>query len=199
MANKVLDLEAINIRANYIRDTAPPYYPELQEAMRVISLTGCRIDEAFDISRWEHVADYDFNLQPQKGNNLRAVTLDNTCNNFRTCVINQTNPFLNRTPRMLYNVYNKIRTWGAFKTKGSYVTFYIFRYRFIKQLHEDGLNVAQLSDMLGYTNYSTVQSYLDAEIEEVKKKVVIGEVKIGNQIWADKNLEIGRASCRERV
>lgn len=164
MSSQNLDLSGINDKCYYLCNCNYPYYEELREAFSLLWLTGCRVQELFEISRWSYISGYTLRFQPQKGNNEREVVLDASCANFIAAVINQYTPFSGRTYSQLDNLFNKIKSWNFFQTGSKKFSLYIFRYRYVKQLAADGFSISEISSIMGYTNTSTPQAYLDANI-----------------------------------
>lgn len=177
-----LDLAGITAKCDYLVDADLPYYQQLNEAFVVLRLTGCRVSELFDISRWSWLGDDVYSLQPQKGNTLRVVQLNTDCSDFQTAVQNQIKPFGGLTKYQLYNVYDRVKGWDKLLSGDKDISFYVFRYRYTKQLYADGYDVPTIAAMLGYTNTLTVQSYLLARVSEVFSKPPIGFVDIGG-VW----------------
>jgi hypothetical protein len=177
-----LDLTGITAKCDYLVDADLPYYQQLNEAFVVLRLTGCRVSELFDISRWSWLGDDVYSLQPQKGNTLRVVQLNTDCFDFQTAIQNQTKPFGGLTKYQLYNVYDRIKGWDKLLSGDKDISLYVFRYRYTKQLYADGYDVPTIAAMLGYTNTLTVQSYLLARVSEVFSKPPVGFVDIGG-VW----------------
>lgn len=181
-----LDLAGITAKCDYLVDANLPYYQQFNEAFVVLRLTGCRVSELFDISRWSHLGDDIYSLQPQKGNTLRVVQLNTDCSDFQTAIQNQVKPFGGLTKYQLYNVYDKVKGWDKLLSGDKDISFYVFRYRYTKQLYADGYDVPTIAAMLGYTNTLTVQSYLLARVSEVFIKPPAGFVDVGG-IWFSQN------------
>ncbi len=93
MADNPVQIEQLRVMADYFVSAELPYFSELNEAFRLLRLTGCRIQEIFDISRWEIISGFNVTLQPQKGNNLRSIILDASFSDFISAIQNQYNPF----------------------------------------------------------------------------------------------------------
>lgn len=185
-----LDLAGITAKCNYLVDADLPYYQQLNEAFVVLRLTGCRVSELFDISRWAWLGDDIYSLQPQKGNTLRVVQLNTDCSDFQLAVQNQIKPFGGLTKYQLYNVYDRVKGWDKLLSGDKDISFYVFRYRYTKQLYADGYDVPTIAAMLGYTNTLTVQSYLSAQIFEVFPKPPVGFVDIGGIYISQDNFAI---------
>lgn len=185
-----LDLTGITAKCDYLVNANLPYYQQLGEAFVVLRLTGCRVSELFDISRWSHLGDDIYSLQPQKGNTMRVVQLNTDCSDFQTAIQNQTKPFGGLTKYQLYNVYDKVKGWDQLLSGVKDISLYVFRYRYTKQLYADGYDVPTIAAMLGYTNTLTVQSYLIATVSEVFSKPPVGFVDIGGVWWSQDNFAI---------
>ena len=164
MAAILLDLSQITDRSTFLTTTPYPYYEQLREAFELLYLTGARVQEVLEIDRWELNTGTTYYLYPQKGNNVRVVDLGSGFTAFKAAIAAQTAPFLGLTLSQLTGIFNKIRTWERFTSSGHKVCFYIFRYRYVKQLAADGLTPTQIASTMGYTSTSTINSYLSAEI-----------------------------------
>lgn len=185
-----LDLSGITAKCDHLVNADLPYYQQFNEAFVVLRLTGCRVSELFDISRWSHLGDDIYSLQPQKGNTLRVVQLNTDCSDFQYAIQHQIKPFGGLTKYQLYNVYDRIKGWDKLLSGDKDISFYVFRYRYTKQLYADGYDVPTIAAMLGYTNTLTVQSYLLARVSEVFSKPPIGFVDIGGVWWSQDNFAI---------
>jgi uncharacterized protein (TIGR02145 family) len=190
MSTIILSLENLITRCNYLESVQKPYYDELNEAFHILNLTGCRIQEIFEIERWSIVSGYNVTLQPQKGNNLRYITLDSDCDNFISNIVNQTKPFLGRTDSQFSNVYDKVATWSRQESGDKKITFYLFRYKYIKKLYSEGKTASEIATEMGYTTSSVVQNYLSAEITEMIDEPPAGFVQIGNVLWSLSNCSL---------
>jgi len=185
-----LDLAGITAKCDYLVNASLPYYDQFSEAFLVLKLTGCRVSELFEIERWSWLGDEIYCFQPQKGNTVRTVQLNSECADFQNAIQNQTKPFGGLTKYQLYNVYDRIKGWDKLLSGDKDISFYIFRYRFAKQLYADGYDVFTIASMMGYTNVATVQSYLIATVSEVFSKPPVGFVDIGGVWWAQDNFAI---------
>jgi uncharacterized protein (TIGR02145 family) len=187
---KDIDLSDITTFANYLCTTTYPYYEELREAFVVLFLTGCRPAELFEIERWNFVSDYNVTLVPQKGNTTRDCVLDSRCDNFIAAIQSQYRPFLGRTYWQFQNLYQKIRNFGILQSGDKIITMYLYRYRFIWQLSDDGYSVSAIASKMGYVETGTPQSYLSAVVKENILIPPIEELTIGGQVWSSRNISL---------
>ena len=190
MAQKVLTLTDMNNYCTQISTADFPYYEELREAYFVLALSGCRISELFDITRWSYVSGFDVIVTPQKGNLPRNVTLNASCQSFIDAIIGQYQPFMGRTVSQIEYLYNKIRDHGFLSSGDKIISLYLFRYTFIKNLANQGDTVQMIAQKMGYTSISTPQAYLSATLFESPKIDPTPHVVIGSQVWMKENLKI---------
>lgn len=178
----ILDLAGITAKCDYLVNATLPYYHQLSEAFLVLKLTGCRVTELFEIERWSWLGDEIYSFQPQKGNTVRTVQLNSECADFQDAIKNQYKPFGGLTKYQLYNIYDRVKGWDKLLSGDKDISFYVFRYRYAKQLYADNYDVFTIASMMGYTNVATVQSYLIATVSEVFSNPPVGFVDIGG-IW----------------
>ena len=201
MSTRTLTLNNMITYCNYFDTANYPYYNELREAFHILNITGCRVSELFEIWRWSHVSGYEYQLQPQKGNNTRSIVLDSLCSNFMDAIENQYSPFLGRTVNQFEYLYNRVRNFGSIVTGDKPVSLYLFRYKYIKKLQSDGLSLAQIASIMGYTSTDTPTAYLSAIlvesfIEPPFPFVSFGvlDVQLGISTWNDGNGGIAYAA-----
>lgn len=165
-----------------------PYFSAFHEAFVLLYLTGCRVEEIFDISRWERLSGYEMRFLPQKDNYHRNVTLDSRCNNFIDAVVGQYKPFGGLSSGQLNSLFYSFSEYSNYKVGSKAVSLYLFRYNFIRKLHADGLNINQIADKMGYTSTTVVGGYLTAEIEKGFFLDTDGFININGTWWAQRNL-----------
>lgn len=166
-----------------------PYFSAFHEAFVLLYLTGCRVEEIFDISRWERLSGYDMRFLPQKDNYHRNVTLDSRCDNFIDAVINQFKPFGGLSSGQLNSLFYNFSEYSNFRVGSKPVSLYLFRYNFIRRLHSDGLNINQIADKMGYTSTTVVGGYLTAEIQKGFFLDMPNLTLIGSKYWMTEYLD----------
>ena len=164
MAAKTVGLAELRVMADYFINADFPYFTELHEAFQLLKLTGCRIQEIFEIYRWRRLEGNTFELIPQKKNNPRYIILDDTFLSFQTAVDNQYAPFLGRTYSQLQGIFNKINPYGKLYSGGKEITNYFFRYLYVRELFETGLTLSEIADHMGYGSTTAVNNYLNADL-----------------------------------
>ena len=143
-----------------------PYFSAFHEAFVLLYLTGCRVEEIFDIKRWERLSGYEMRFLPQKDNYHRTVTLDSRCDSFIDAVIGQYKPFGGLSSGQLNSLFYNFSEYSNYRVGSKPVSLYLFRYNFIRRLFNDGLNINQIADKMGYTSTTVVGGYLTASIEK---------------------------------
>ena len=164
MSTVIIDLSEITDICNYFKIAPFPFYETFRTFFNVLWDTGCRPAEAFDITRWSFLSGSDCDLHPLKGNNIRTVSLAAASSSFLDCVINQTTPFQGLTLFQVQNLFDRIKLFHFLYSGDKVISLYIYRYRFVKQLYADGVPLATIAIIMGYTSTSTPQSYIDAVI-----------------------------------
>lgn len=165
-----------------------PYFSAFHEAFVLLYLTGCRVTELFQITSWERVSGYEMRFLPHKGNYHRNVTLDSRCDSFIDAVVGQYKPFGGLSSGQLNSVFYNFSEYSNFKVGTKPVSLYLFRYNFIRRLFNDGLNINQIADKMGYTSTTVVGGYLTAEIEKGFFLDTDGFVNINGTWWAQNML-----------
>lgn len=174
-----------------------PYFSAFHEAFVLLYLTGCRVNEIFDISRWERVSGYEMRFLPQKDNYHRTVILDYRCDNFISAVLSQSRPFGGLSSGQLNSLFYSFSEYSSFVVGDKSVSLYLFRYNFIRRLHADGLNINQIADKMGYTSTAVVGGYLTAEIAKGFFLDTDGFVNINGTWWSNRDISIniGSGKC----
>jgi hypothetical protein len=165
MADNPINISQLRTACDHFITAEYPYYEELREAFKLLKLTGCRIQEIFDISRWSIVSGYMVSFTPQKHNNARIITLNADFNNFLAAIQNQHAPFLGRTYSQLQNLFDRINPYGKLFSGGKEITNYIYRYLYVRELMEAGLTIQQTADIMGYHSTTAVSNYLNADLD----------------------------------
>lgn len=174
-----------------------PYFSAFHEAFVLLYLTGCRVEEIFAVHRWERLQGYEMMFLPQKDNYWRYVTLDSRCDSFIDAVVGRYKPFGGLSSGQLNSLFYNFSQYSNYRVGAKPVSLYLFRYNFIRRLFNDGLNINQIADRMGYTSTSVVGGYLTAEIEKGFFLDTEGYVNINGTWWSDRDISvnIGDGKC----
>lgn len=165
MANNTVQLAQLRVMAEYFTTTDYPYFEELREAFQLLKLTGCRIQEIFDITRWTQITGYQVQLQPQKFNNPRIIILNSSFDNFLAAIVGQYKPFIGRTYSQLQYLFSKINIYGKIYSGNKEITNYFFRYLYVREMQDIGFTDLEIATEMGYTTAQAVSNYLNAVLE----------------------------------
>ena len=179
----VVAISQLQAMADYFTTAYYPYFEELREAFKLLRLTGCRIQEIFQIERWSVIDGYNVQLQPQKFNNPRQITLNSDFDNFLAAIQNQYKPFLGRTYSQLENLFHKINPYGPIYSGSKYISNYFFRYLFVRELDADGKTPEQIAVIMGYTSPQAVNNYLSAPLSSTLEVPPANSVKFGDKFY----------------
>jgi hypothetical protein len=163
---RVLTLNRLNEIATEIIIAEYPYYEVLREFFKLFYHFGIRTNEAFQISRWSFISGNTYTLQPQKGNNLRTLILDDNFTAFKAAIIGQYKPFNGRTVSQALHLFDTIRTFMRIYSNDKEITLYLFRYRFVRRMYQEGYSIAQIAATMGYVSTANIAIYLNAELWE---------------------------------
>lgn len=180
MAEFNVGLSQLQEVCDYFVEADYPYFEELREAFKLLRITGCRIQEIFEIDRWSIVSGYEVTCQPQKGNQIRYITLNSDFTNFLTAIENQYKPFLGRTVSQLEYLFKKINPYGGLFSGDRAILNYIYRYCYIRELHADGLTHAEIAAIMGHNNPSVISNYLNADLSSQIEIPNIEFISIGS-------------------
>jgi len=179
MADNPVAIAELRVMADYFVSAELPYFEELREAFKLLRHTGCRIQEIFDISRWEVSSGYTVIVQPQKGNNTRTIILNSDFDDFLAAITGQYSPFLGRTYSQLQGLFYKINPYGKLYSATKEITNYFFRYLFVRELDELGMTLQQIADEMGYTSTTAVNNYLNADLTSTIEVPVSNDLIFG--------------------
>jgi len=152
---------------NYLTEIQTPisgYDSRLFDYLSDLYVTGCRPQELLRRDLW---TDYDatyMQLQPVKGNNPRLIPKSVLSASFFLYFESADQLYQPFTSRKLRYFFRQYWLLGLTTVGQKAVELYLFRHRYIKQLYENGLTVAQIMDVMGVTTESIIQGYIDSEI-----------------------------------
>lgn len=158
------DNELESICLNYLTVDLP-YFPQFREAFRLLYITGARVEEIFDISRWHLVVDDTYEFLPQKGNYERTVILSSDFESFKSAVSGQFKPFAGLSVGQFNRLFFAVSPHSSYFVDSKPISLYLFRYAFMRRLFRTGLTLNQIADKMGYTSTQVVAGYLENTID----------------------------------
>ncbi len=134
------------------------------EALNLLYVTGCRVNEITDIERWSRLRNRDLRLLPLKGNKERVFKREDIPVHFYNSVVEGVNAFVPfNSNRLRYYCKQYVVPYPLMVGKKN-LELNIFRHRYIKGLANNGLTRLEITALMGYTNNNTVNNYLDSVI-----------------------------------
>jgi hypothetical protein len=143
----------------YLTQTEYIYYPETNEYLTDLYNTGARPNEMFSITRWLYSSPASIRLQPLKENDQRFFQETELTPNFVADIINQVRPYNSLTQRQLSSVLKKILPVTGLQTNDKSAIEYIFRYNYVKKLHDAGMSDVDISTIMGWQYVAQASVY----------------------------------------
>lgn len=135
----------------YMTQQSYIYYPETQNFMIDLYNTGARPMELLEMNRWNYISDADIELTVQKQETIRHFTSSQLTPGLLFSIINQVDPYGSLTLRQLTWVMKKILPVPRVQTEFKSAITYMFRYNFVKKLHNDGLTDTEIRDIMSWS------------------------------------------------
>lgn len=156
-------IELSNILANAINDERLYSYGLIALA-ELQYLTGCRVNEGLEFSRWQVLGNGNIQLQPQKGNNLRVFDPSiKTCRYFQDLIKNEYS-----CTGIFYRKYcyylDKILYSHMFSIGGKGVNSHLFRHNYARVNKLLGHTDNEIRIMLGEVTQQSADHYIYSEI-----------------------------------
>lgn len=157
-------LNQLKTVCNLYLEVEYPYFEELREAFYLLDICGCRIEELFHIERWSWISGDIVTLQPQKNNLPRTITLNSFTQNFKSCIIYQSKPFLGRTSSQLQFLFRKLNPYIPIYSGGREISLYCYRYKHIWEAKDTGSTNEEIMQEMGHRTVTPILLYLAAQI-----------------------------------
>lgn len=159
-----LSLSDMNTAYAYLLTLKTGYTNKYVDYYTLLRGTGCRPEEALDITRWSKTGLDTYNLQPFKGNLLRVLAADQMPNDFRLAIAGQYNYFYPFTYYQLRFYFNRFFPYPQVAHGKRQIAGVIARYMLVKQMKTDGSTDAEIKAAFGWNNVSMVSTYANAVI-----------------------------------
>ncbi len=143
----------------YLTQTEYIYYPETNEYLTDLYNTGARPNELLSINRWLYTSPASIRLDPLKDNDDRFFQETDLTPNFVADIINQEKPYNGRTQRQLSSVLKKVLPITGIQTTDKSAIEYIFRYNYVKKLHDSGMSDVDIATIMGWQYIAQASVY----------------------------------------
>lgn len=156
----ILDLPALTALCVAVRDRAVAYHAQTGALFDVMYSTGCREAETTRRDLWAQVAGDAWRLQPLKGNDHRVIQPWVPPVIFSSFVMGSGYPFQLLSSSRLRATFAQLSPFPVITVGAKESACHLFRYRYIRQLQADGLDVAGIKLRMGLRSSQVVQRYL---------------------------------------
>jgi hypothetical protein len=147
-----LCLNCINTPPNY-----PIYY---DNALQVLYDTGCRPMEVFTRSLWSGNDISGYTLTPLKGNSPRYFAGAFTILTFRRWINNVPTNYDVLTYGKALGIFRQFASPYPIFARTKQMDLYCYRYRYVRQLANDGMSVAGITAHMGWAEEEIAVGYL---------------------------------------
>ena len=145
---------------NTIERISPTYHL----AFSVQYVTGCRFNELRQISRFSIIDSTQYNLQPQKGNNVRILPLNLLPPDFVAMIQAQDDYFQGLTQSTASYYFRTFYYGKRIFHENKQLTTNLFRHHFCKALYNSGYTVSQIAYSLGERDQKNAENYIFSEL-----------------------------------
>lgn len=121
--------------------------------------TGLRVREVLEVERWTANDDETYTVQLEKREGTRRIELYHIPESIEQQFASQV-PFTLETYSSVNNTFKYYGIGILFGNDTRPTTCHAFRYQYIKQLSEDGLDTAQIAAIIGHVNTANTSRYI---------------------------------------
>lgn len=141
------------------------YYQVSQAYRQDLYNTGCRPMELLQPDRWSITGANEATMQPLKGNNPRTIQKTLLSDELLFAIDNQVPPYQGLSLRQLSSVTKKIIPVLMPSAGSKSAIDYIFRYNYVKRLHNAGASDAAIQAKMGWISALLPASYYTQSIQ----------------------------------
>lgn len=165
MTIQALTPEDLNTRLlSFIDSSRVLSFPKFHLIYSILYDHGLRVQELFDITRFELQADDDVVVSTSKGSNPRVIKLQDFPPDFQINIITQSNQATNFSYSTLERFFQDNIVGKSFSTGAKSLGTHLFRHNRIKQDTLSGLSQAALLVKYGFKNQATLEGYQNSLI-----------------------------------
>ena len=142
----------------------PDHFNELLELMQLLLITGIRPNEALLHDRWIYYSDALITLQPLKGNNIRQFRSIDLPPQFVNSIQTNYKYFQEYNYSMFRRQFERVYSFPNAYIKNKQSGLYLFRHRYIKDLHQQGKSIAEIKSITGHVSDGAIYEYIFSDI-----------------------------------
>lgn len=162
---KILKNSELNLFLLELLDRINPHYFELSELLTVLYCTGLRSEEVISLGRWYRENQDDFKVKTCKGSCIRTVKAVDLPTDFAQEVMQRNGRYSLINYTSMNYLMKKFMEGRSFYVGNKMVFTHLFRYNYIRQKAEKGVNFNQLVEDLGHREKQNTANYLTNIIE----------------------------------
>lgn len=160
---QILSFQEINEYCEVIRGSARTISNPFGDHIEMLMTHGCRPSELRYFKTWKVVNTGLVDYKPLKNNNVRSLLLEAQSGSFFSYTVEPDPNIILLNAKYLSRYVGILRPYPVFVGTKE-ITSYIFRYHYIKYLHNAGYSVPEIMVFTGHTNASVVLSYINCQI-----------------------------------
>lgn len=157
----------LSLLADEIRDELSRYRPEFSNLVTLQRNCGCRVQELFNVERWELTSNTMLKVDPQKGNATRILQLADI--GFPdAAAFASTLADIGRLPKRQYDrafslVVRQKNLWRLYEDGFAHPSTHFFRHVKIKELAAQGYDKGYIATWIGEKNQANLDYYLNSQ------------------------------------
>lgn len=139
---------------------------QLRRFIYLQSISGTRVSELLNISYLDIISPTILRIKGLKHSSDRLLHIDRYCDYFGFCKLNQIQPFALLDRFYIYREYKKFGFVVSFLDSNKKAVTHSFRYRYIKKLKDNDVEIALIQKEIGHKTQKTTERY-----EQKSKKI----------------------------
>lgn len=139
---------------------------QLRRFIYLQSISGTRVSELLNISYLDIISPTILRIKGLKHSSDRLLHIDRYCDYFGFCKLNKIQPFASLDRFYIYREYKKFGFVVSFLDSNKKAVTHSFRYRYIKKLKDNDVEIALIQKEIGHKTQKTTERY-----EQKSKKI----------------------------
>lgn len=162
-----MSVSTLSVLANAIRDEMILLRPEFTNLVNLQRNAGCRVQELFQPQRWKILSKNVVQVQPQKGNHLRVLDI-NDIGFVNSNIFSQVLADMGRLPsrqyeRAISEIIKAMNVYRLYEEGFAHPSTHIFRHIKIKELNQQGYEKAYIATWIGEKNIDNLDYYINSQ------------------------------------
>ena len=156
---ELLQYDQLNQLCLNVINLSASFYRKYNWYYNLLYLTGCRPSEPLNLDSWSFVSPSLIRLNPLKNNNPRFFDPGLLPGVFVESIASY-DPLLTPSNLSALNTaFKLLNTPGKVYTASDFAGMYVFRYRYVRYLLIQGMNMEEIKSHMGWHSVSMAESY----------------------------------------